>query len=1020
MIHLRVLGGIDLHATDSPGPRSLLGQPKRLAVLVYLALARPRGAQRRDVLLTRFWPESDTEHGRGALRLTLHNLRKALGEGVLLGRGDEGVGFAPGTLWCDALEFERALDEGRPADALALYGGELLAGFHLPGAPEWEHWVELERSRLEHRAVEAVRGLVEQADGADDLTEAVRWARRGLEVRPDDEALLQRLLVLLDATGDGAGALRAYEAFARRRESQGDAPLAETQAIARAVRQRTPVRLPERLTREPAHTAASAESSFAADAIGTTTVEDEARGIGEPSSETAGDERLSAAAAVLVARPAPHRTREARPPAVAVPPPPARGRRRTWALLAGVAALAAAGAALALRTRQADAALSPDRVAVLPFRVRGAPQAAYLSEGLVDLLSTRLNGAGDIHTVDPLALLGYAAREKLSTGDLEQGRQVARHFGAGSFVVGDVVEAGGRVQVTAARYDVQGRRMAEASSSTADEHQLFGVVDQLAIGLLAGGPATPERRLPQTAALTTRSLPALRAYLTGERWFRAGKFVLASEAFSEAADADSTFALALYRLSTSLDWVGQSYGSRSPGDVVRQALRHRDRLAPHDRMLLDARDAYWNGSAAEAEQLYRAVLASYPNDVEAWHELGEVVFHRGVWMGVPLTRARPDFQRVLELSPENESARIHLARIAAVEGRAGERDSLVAAVVQRHPSHARALELIAIQAFGARDTAARDEALDRLRALPYDAYWVNAWRVAGYTEDPAAGELLAASLGARAGDPRVRAISRTMGAHMLAAQGRWRAADSALARARADAPAYATQVRANLALLPARPLSAGEAAAIRDSLLRAPAPAADAVSDPIGNARRSCPSLCRVYLLGALAVRARDGVGSEQAIRALDAVRDTSPHVVELARYQAHALRARIAQRDGDPRLALALLEQGWPQRTLPRFSSYETYGHTAERMLRADLLRALGRDDEALAWYATVDEDLGAGIAWLAPSYLARAEIYDRRGDRAHAAWHYARFVDLWRNADPVSQPSVRQARERLAALRG
>jgi hypothetical protein len=33
-------------------------------------------------------------------------------------------------------------------------------------------------------------------------------------------------------------------------------------------------------------------------------------------------------------------------------------------------------------------------------------------------------------------------------------------------------------------------------------------------------------------------------------------------------------------------------------------------------------------------------------------------------------------------------------------------------------------------------------------------------------------------------------------------------------------------------------------------------------------------------------------------------------------------------------------------------------------------------------------------------------------------AASHYAKFVDLWKDADPELQPHVRKARERLAVL--
>ncbi|MDB4951952.1 MAG: Transcriptional activator protein, partial [Gemmatimonadetes bacterium] len=805
MIHLRVLGSTGLAGSDGPDPRALLAQPKRFALLAYLALARPRGAQRRDVLLLRFWPESDAEHGRGALRLALHFLRRALGEGVLVGRGDEGVGFAPGTLWCDALEFERALDEGRPADALELYRGELLAGFHLAGAPEWERWVEAERARLCERAAAAVRALVDAADAADDLDAGVRWARRGLEIAPDDEAMLQRLLVLLDAAGDQAGALRAYEAFVRRREGDDDAPLPATQSIARAVRQRMPAaRRPGSALPSDTSPAVAPSMEHAPAAANLPSAE---RSRSQPSTtliveDARSHKFVSSAVAWVDGSPM---DGEARTSADAMPEPaharrsPLRSGRRSriaWVVAAVLVVALGTGAFLMRRVRAADAALSEDRVAVMPFRVRGAPQSAYLGEGLVDLLSTRLNGAGALHTVDPVALLGYASRQKLQAGDLDDGRTAAIHFQAGSFVVGDVVEAGGRVQVTASLYGVDGRRRASAEA-TADERQLFEVVDRLAIGLLAGEPSAPDQRLPQTAALTTRSLPALRSYLTGERWLRAGKFALAAEAYTEAAEADSTFALALYRLSTALDWVGQGYGSRSPADVVRQAVRFRGRLDWHDRTLLEARDAYWNGSAEQAEQAYRAILAQYPADVEAWHELGEVLFHRGVWMGVPLTQARFAFARVLALSPDNESARIHLARIAAVEGKGVERDSLAAGLARLHPSHARALEMEALQAFGGGSAASREAVLERFRGLSYDAFWVNAWRVAGYTGDPVAGERLARVLAEPPRPARAQALAHTLAAHMLAAQGRWRAADSALADAAALEPAYAAQVRAS-------------------------------------------------------------------------------------------------------------------------------------------------------------------------------------------------------------------------------
>ena len=45
--------------------------------------------------------------------------------------------------------------------------------------------------------------------------------------------------------------------------------------------------------------------------------------------------------------------------------------------------------------------------------------------------------------------------------------------------------------------------------------------------------------------------------------------------------------------------------------------------------------------------------------------------------------------------------------------------------------------------------------------------------------------------------------------------------------------------------------------------------------------------------------------------------------------------------------------------------------------------------------------------------------ELYEAKGDRAKAAAYYQKFVDLWKDADPVLQPRVAEVRQRLARLR-
>lgn len=240
MIELRLLGAVDLAGVPPERAQALLAQSKSVAVLIYLALATPAGFHRRDRLVGLLWPELDQEHARAALRKAIHLLRRALGDTILVARGDEDVGLAPDAVWCDALAVRDAVEAGRYAQALELYRrGELLPGFFVPQAGEFEDWLARERSDLRDRAAAAAWGLAAHCESAGELTVADRWARRAAELAPTDERVLRRVMAMLDRLGDRAGAVHVYEDFARRlKREYGAEPSAETRGLVGEIRAR--------------------------------------------------------------------------------------------------------------------------------------------------------------------------------------------------------------------------------------------------------------------------------------------------------------------------------------------------------------------------------------------------------------------------------------------------------------------------------------------------------------------------------------------------------------------------------------------------------------------------------------------------------------------------------------------------------------------------------------------------------------------------------------------------------------
>lgn len=236
---LRTLGGLDLESSSGRDVERLLRQPKRMALLVYLAQGGDSGRLRRDSIIGRLWPEADEARGRHALRQSLYVIRRVLGADVFAERGNAEVEIRADALTCDVCEFDRLARVGESERAMQWYRGDFLPGFFLSDALEFERWMETERLRLQRLAADCCWQLADARAAAGKHADAGRWARRAADLTPFDEGAVHRLIVLLDAIGDRAGALRAYDYFARRLLDEYAAePSPETTALIGRVRGR--------------------------------------------------------------------------------------------------------------------------------------------------------------------------------------------------------------------------------------------------------------------------------------------------------------------------------------------------------------------------------------------------------------------------------------------------------------------------------------------------------------------------------------------------------------------------------------------------------------------------------------------------------------------------------------------------------------------------------------------------------------------------------------------------------------
>ena len=1022
---LRLLGGATLLDPDERPVRGRAVHRHRLALLALLGRAHPGGVSR-DRLIGLLWPERDTVGARHLLRQSIHEIRQELGPASIGGIGDD-VWLGETRLAVDVVAFEGAIAAGDLEGAVASYHGPFLDGFFVDDAQALDEWIATQRAQLAGRYESALESLADAAERRDDHAAAARWWRVLATERPADSRVALHLIDALDAMRDWATALAVgaeHVAYLQREIGvEPDAGFAARLVrLGVTTRGMTPAveRESEPVTRSPP--TQDAPPAFAdlprlrmLDGLDLRLADGEEAGDVVDSIRSRAEVTPELAHVAPPIAPSAEETL-AEPPTSAPAPLPSRPSRRRSRLAAMCGAVLLLVAAVAWWQGGASRPIthSVDVVAVLPFTYDGGGDLAYLGVGLPRLLTANLNGAGQLRTIDPIAIARATGDGVPRAGtDVERiALDVANRFGAGLVVTGDVVQSGNRVRITAKVLRVSS---AERPNGTVEivadgtREGLFELIDDLSARLVAAWGTERGARLTNLAARTTSSLPALRAYLEGEREYSAARYSAAVEAFQRAVAADTGFALAYYRLSSALTWTSDPRTL----PVTAQARRFIGRLSRRDSLLVEARFANSSGEPVRAEQLYQRLLADYPDELEGWLQIAEVQFHWSATLGRPLRLAGASFARALALDSASLPPYVHLARIVAAERDTAQLTRLVARIIPRTRGTSEAADAEALRAFvsGPRDAIARASAA--LIATHGDNVLRALQGIAAVTENLDASLAVARQLADRDRGTDRGTSAELVVAQLEAARGRWGAARAALDRVAVRMPDAAAQYRAAFAAASFQRLSPQELNDARATVMRA---GGLPYNFPLGNTADSTRAQWllgprRAYLVARLALRAGDSAAAAIALRVPDNASPAERATLDRAARVAYAEQAGLR---GDARRGLRLLGEAPLQldSLLPRFGSYAV---ADERFVRGSLLAAVRADSAALRWLETFPDASGYDLVYLAPAHLARAELHDRRGERAAAAAEYRRFVALWKDCDPELRPFVDQATRRL-----
>lgn len=701
MIELRTMGALSLTHDDGREVRSVLAQPKRLALLAYLTSPATAEFTTRETLLGLFWPDVDPEHARGALRTALSFLRRSLRSGTIVHRGEHEVGIDAGRLRCDVAEFERKLEVGEVEAALELYGGPYLHGLGIDEAPGFERWLEAERARLQHRARDAALDLARAASELGQWRDAETWARRALAIDHWYEPALRVLMNSLVEAGNAPEALLVFDHFSEQLAEELELePSPETRALITRIREEGPRPDPDLPSRAPDE---AEESARRAPEAGNEPVSPPQRRTSRVEPSQPEEQRES-----------PMKPQGSERPTSRV------WYRVLWSVLLALLALAAVARWLPSRQRQREGTgADVIRIAVLPLENLGDENAGYFATGLSEEILQALAQVDRFLVPGPSSSFVYQGRDHQT-----EVRQIARELGVDYLLVGSVRKDDERLRASVMLVDRSDHVLWSSSYDTrlsgeltAEEQIARAVIEELRPRLAGSSspPALTQQLQPRAMSLSspdakyrplasrTRSPDAHDHYLRaiGQVYARSPRNLKAAlRELQQAVALDSTYARAYAAMADVYNTMGAyDYGIMKPSDA-------------------------YPAARAAAER----ALALEPGLAEAHAVLGVTLFNYAWEWG----RAEKELRTALELNPGDAMARHWYALLLRVTGRGGTAMAQIHEAQDRDPRNPVISTSLCRQLYFERRF---DEALGECRrALSLDSMYVQAYLALGLVQ----------------------------------------------------------------------------------------------------------------------------------------------------------------------------------------------------------------------------------------------------------------------------------------------